>query len=90
MKLFQEMEKCFPEMRKHRDDLFLQYSQQAGSLDVSAQVKRELIRWIRETYLDEHSRLYHLFMAAGICSRHAMAHYMLSWHIYDWNIEHSL
>lgn len=88
MRLFQAIEKCFPEMRKHKDWLFAQKPKDYWSEDRLYELKDQMCQWIMDEYLDEQTCIYQLFLQAGVTSRHSMAAQMLVWHIYDWNIEH--
>ena len=82
MRFFEEMEKCFPEMRKHH----MEWVNRNPTLS-EAQSKTEMILWIKEHDLQEHSRIYQLFLKAGVESRLAMANEMLIWHICDWRLK---
>ena len=82
MRLFQEIEKCFPEMRKHRIE-WLKRNPTLGD----SQAKSDMILWIEATYLQENSSIYQLFWKAGVKTRRTMANHMLIWHMYDWNLE---
>lgn len=89
MKLFNAIEKCFPEMRKHRDWLWAQHPAEYWKDEEHLfEIKEELKQWIAQRYLDESSMIYQLFWMAGVKSKRLMASQMLSWHICDWNIEH--
>lgn len=90
MRLFHAIEKCFPEMRKHRDRLFAGKPNMAWDDERMFQLKDDMCEWITQKYLDEKSVIYQLFVQAGVTSKRSMAAQMLVWHIYDWNIEHKL
>ena len=87
MRLFMAMEKCFPEMRKHRKMLYEQYPKEYWNDLHLHMMKREMQEWIIDQYLDSDSMLYKLFVQAGFKSKREMALNMLCWHTYDWNIE---
>ena len=88
MRLFQALEKCFPEMRKHKDWLWSQHPNEYWTEAHIADLKEDMIWWITHTYLDEHGMIYQLFRMANYETKHQMASDILVWHIHDWNIEH--
>ena len=89
MRLFQAIEKCFPEMRKHKDWLWSQHPAEYWRNDAHiADLKEEMKWWITQNYLDQHGLIYQLFQMAGYQTKREMATAMLMWHIDDWNIEH--
>ena len=82
MILFEEMEKCFPELEKHFQE----------QIDRRGKDKREdtaiedtyifLTRLLRAEFLYDGSRLHELFMQAGETSIHRMANIVLQWFCY--------
>lgn len=90
MRLFQALEKCFPEIRKHKDKLYNAHPKSYWTDDNLFELRRELVNWITKEYLYDESIIYQLFLKADSeMTRKAMAHQILMWHIYDWNIEHA-
>ena len=91
MRLFHAIEKCFPEMRKHKDWLWKQHPPEYWKDEEHLlDLKEEMKWWIIQQYLHESSVIYQLFHLAGVKSKSMMATEILGWHIYDWNIENKL
>ena len=82
MKLFDEMEKCFPEIEKHWKDLYdqaLEYLMTASHVEGLRIILKE---WIIETYLADDSELYQLFCLADFENKMSMAGKMVEWMYY--------
>lgn len=79
MKLFDEMEKCFPEIEKQWDlycGLLYDYY---FTPDVIRGIQIELCEWINERFLQPDSELYILFLQAGFEQRRQMGMLMIDW-----------
>ena len=81
MKLFEEMEKCFPEMEKHFrsvyvPDALLGFWMQAYNRD-------EFFFWTRTHFLVGENTLVDLFRQTGIRSRETMTAELVRWFLYD-------
>jgi len=90
MRLFQALEKCFPEIRKHKDALYHAHPKEYWTEERLMDLKEELTGWIMKEYLYEESIIYQLFRkASDYQTKYSMASQILIWHIYDWNIENA-
>ena len=79
MKLFDEMEKCFPETEKQWDEII---EAQDGWLLTPMLVQAAetvLCDWVIEHYLLQDSKLHALFVQAGITSERQMAALIVEW-----------
>ena len=83
MRLFDEMEKCFPEMEKHYqklmppDDIYWTKAIDDG-------IRFEMYRWIETNYLEkEETILFQFFCMAGVSRKRRMAMIMYEWMLYD-------
>lgn len=81
MKLFDEMEKCFPEMEKHFMERF--YEQEWLTFWGLRMNQDEFFAWTFERYFLEENELMHLFRQSGVTIRADMAHELITWFLYD-------
>lgn len=79
MKLFDEMEKCFPEIEKQWDEYFEILADYYFTPSVIDGVKWELCQWISERFLNPEGELYSLFQQAGIDQPKSMGMLMIEW-----------
>ena len=80
MKLFDEMEKCFPEIEKHWDELFQEIPEDAFILPgMVKDICFILEVWMMDEYLGEEGELRALFEQAGFREPKQMARVMLEW-----------
>lgn len=79
MKLFDEMEKCFPETEKHWNEMI----EALGDLYLTPHVLRAaesiLGEWVMERYLHPDGKLHALFVQAGIENEMNMATLIVRW-----------
>lgn len=87
MKLFDEIEKCFPEMEKQFKTLHPRKRNGRWSTIISP-ANLFLRRWIDETLLTEDSELYRLFkQAEQLLEREEMSCILMDWFIFYMNTE---
>lgn len=81
MRLFDEMEKCFPEMEKHFRERF---NEQDWLTFWGLRMNQdEFFAWTFRSYFLEESELMELFCQAGVNNRADMAHELITWFLYD-------
>lgn len=81
MRLFDEMEKCFPEMEKHFTQEF--YAQDRLSYWGQQQVRDAFWRWTQQHFLSEENELVRLFRHSGVHRSEAMTSELINWFLYD-------
>ena len=79
MKLFDEMEKCFPEIEKQWDKIFFLLGDDFLIPSTIQGAETVLCNWIIEHYLEPESELYCLFVQAGFQNPRHMGKLMIDW-----------
>ena len=79
MKLFDEMEKCFPETEKHWDEMMEALEDLYLTSDLVQAAQTILCDWIIEQYLHPDGELYALFVQAGVERDRQMAALIVEW-----------
>ena len=85
MKLFNAIEKCFPEMERQFRTYHPRWHDGCWSTMISP-AHFSLRRWVMETMLSEDGELYGLFKQAGQLEKDEMASLMTDWFIYYLNL----
>jgi len=83
MKLFDEIEKCFPEMEKQWEYMLDETSDLLMSAELHRNIKSVMNMWTVEHCLQKDGELYQLFCQAGVENRMCMADKMLEWLFYE-------
>ena len=79
MKLFDEMEKCFPETEKQWDQMIEALGDMYLTPSVLMMVETLLVEWVMKRYLRPAGELNVLFVQAGIEEEAQMAELIVKW-----------
>ena len=79
MKLFDEMEKCFPVTEKHWDGMIEALGDIYLTDKVIKTVEAVLEEWLMENRLQPDSELHALFVQAGVTRERQMASLIVEW-----------
>lgn len=83
MELFDEAIKHFPEIEKHARYLFKKVPPEKRRGKWKNPLAAEMVEWIWDELLDDHSRLYHLFLQAGYTYKLDMSLKVFEWYLLD-------
>lgn len=89
MELFDEAVKHFPAIQKHARYLFKKVPPEKRYGHWKIPLAAEMIEWIWDELLDEHTILYQLFLRAGITYKLDMSMAMFEWYLLDHRIKQS-
>lgn len=86
MDLLNEAAKQFPLIQKHAQYLFKKVPPEKRHGKWKMTLAAEMIEWIWEELLDEHTILYQLFIRAGITYKLDMSMMVFEWYLLDHRI----
>lgn len=87
MELFEEVLKYFPVMENYAKKLFKKTPPEKRVGEWKNELAGEMIQWIWDELLDEHSILYQTFLQAGFTNKLDMSWCMFEWHMWDCRIK---
>ena len=88
MKLFEIVEKSLPDMRRHLHALAKKDPKEKRLSDEwKLPVGNEMLEWLWDEYLHEHSMIYQTFLKAGVHRKFDMACWLLIWTIWEDNLQ---
>ena len=86
MELFDEVVKVFPTIQKHARYLFQKIPPVKRNGSWKNHLAAEMIQWIWDELLDDHTILYHTFLRAGFTNKLDMSVAVFEWYL----MEHQL
>lgn len=89
MELFQEVIKYFPIMEAYAKKLFKKTPPAKRVGEWKNELAGEMIQWIWDELLDDHSVLYQTFLRAGFTNKLDMSWCMFEWHMWDCQLKRS-
>ena len=87
MELFDEVEKQFPAIKKHAQYLFKKVPPENRRGKWKMALAAEMVEWIWDELLDEHTLLYQTFLRAGITYKLDMSLTVFEWYLLDHQLE---